>query len=750
MLMKKWILSLFAISAIHTISFAQDKVSVAPKLSPLTRQYLNNPAHEKGPMSGYVYRKDAAGKLYISALLQANKNLTVEALQQIGIIVGTRAGDVWTVQVPLDQVAVFTKIAGASYIQLDEPVFPAMDSVRKVTRVDSVHAGVNLPSAFSGKGVVLGILDVGFDYTHPLFSDTSGTGYRVRKIWEEKSTGTPPAGFSFGNEITDPAVMHSTGTDIATQSHGTHVAGIAGGSGMGSNSTNTQYRGIAFSSDVVLVGITPPQSQWMNTGMTDLIDGMNYVYSYAGSVGKPAVVNLSWGCSVGSHDGLSLFSRAVDNLTGTGKLFVCSAGNNGSDAVHLQKIMTASDTLLNTFVTFSEYLDAKKIWVDIWGDSAKSFCARVTLYNGSAAGNTTGYICLDNTTHSQYLIGAAGDTCFVDMSTSSAEFNGKPRIFITLYNKGADAVNLTIKSSDAKMNLFEGYVQNSSGYYGAFTNGGFSWAVNGTTSMTTSDFATTNSAISVGAFAARNSFVNVSGGTENYTNYVSRGRIVPFSSRGPTLDGRVSPHIAAPGFLVASGVNSYDTSFQPNGSNYSEVVNSFTSNGRDYHYAMLSGTSMSGPVVAGIVALMLEADPKLDPWRAKDIIAQTAILDVYTGALTAAGNNTWGHGKVNAYAAIKRVIQTQSINQVTGTGLIWSLYPNPGNGVFHITCSAAKQEVVKVEVCDMMGRILLQKDWQLGNGNNATTLDATGFARGIYFTRLTTGKQISTIKMLVE
>ncbi len=702
--MKRFLFLLIMLSGIGYSAGAKE--STVAILSPLTQQYLLRAAHTAGPVSGYVYRQDAAGNLFISALVQSNGHLQEESLRQIGAIVGVKAGAIWTVHVPLGQVIAFTQVAGAQYIQLDEPVYPAMDSVRKVTRVDSVHAGINLPMAFTGNNVVLGIMDVGFDYTHPLFYDTTGNRYRVRRIWEEKTTGTPPAGYSFGREITDTMAMRASGSDNTHQSHGTHVAGIAGGSGFGSSSTNSRFRGIGFNTDVVLVGITPPQSQWMNTGMSDLIEGMKYIYDYAASAGKPAVVNLSWGCSTGSHDGLSLFSKAVDALTGSGKLFVCSAGNTGADNIHLQKSFTTADTIFNTFISFSPYLAEKKTWIDIWGDTAKTFCAKITLYNGATAGNSTGFICLDNTTHSTYLIGSAGDTCFVDMTTSAADFNGKPRIFLSLRNKAADAVNLTLKSSDAKVNMWDGYVENSSGYYGAFTNGGMSWAVNGNTDMTTSDFSATKSAISVGAFSSRNRYTNISGAQQTGS---SLWRIATFSSHGPTADSRINPDIAAPGYFVVSGVNSYDSSFMPGGSSYYSVFSAFPMNGKTYTYGVLSGTSMSSPAVSGIAALLLEANPNLTPQGVKDVLAQTAIIDTYTGALTPAGNNIWGHGKVNAYAAIRKVLQDLSVNQVVSNSMKWSLYPNPNSGVFTIACASLKSTTAAFEIGDVTGRIILQK-----------------------------------------
>ena len=58
-----------------------------------------------------------------------------------------------------------------------------MDDARFGTRVDSVHAGYNLPQPYHGEGVLIGVLDWGFDYTHPNFLDTTLSESRIRGVW---------------------------------------------------------------------------------------------------------------------------------------------------------------------------------------------------------------------------------------------------------------------------------------------------------------------------------------------------------------------------------------------------------------------------------------------------------------------------------------------------------------------------------------------------------------------------------------
>ena len=112
-------------------------------------------------------------------------------------------------------------------------------------RVDSVRMAINLPQEYTGEGVIIGITDWGFDYTHPVFYDTNMIHYRVLRAWDQfKTSGPAPAGFDYGTEYVGAEALLTAQCDTSNvydyAYHGTHCAGIAGGAGAG-----TIYRGIA-------------------------------------------------------------------------------------------------------------------------------------------------------------------------------------------------------------------------------------------------------------------------------------------------------------------------------------------------------------------------------------------------------------------------------------------------------------------------------------------------------------------------
>jgi minor extracellular serine protease Vpr len=618
-----------------------------------------------------------------------------------------------------------------------------------------VHKAVNLNTPFSGKDVVVGVIDFGFDYNHPVFYDTLGVRYRIKRVWELNGTGTPPPGYTYGNELTDTAAIKAKGTDNTQQTHGTAVAGIAAGSGYGS-ALNSRYRGMAYDADLVLVGVRRDsiEQQWLEGSFSDFIDGINYIFKYASSVGKPAVVNISWGSQSGPHDGSTLFNEACDNLTGSGKIVVMSAGNEGEEKIHLAKTFTPTDSTIHTFLDFVPDF-YKRTWIDAWGDAGKTFCAQATLYKNGVAGNATGFVCINNSIETQYLIGENGtDTCTVEFISSDAEFNGRPRLTMNIYNKAADSIGITFKGTDGHIDMWNEYY-----YYGYthsflsdFNNHGYAWAENGNTVSTVSDMGSGKHVLLIGAYASKIQWRDINGFSHSYGGYAEVGKMVPFSSHGPMLDGRVKPDIAAPGLTMATAVSSYATDYTPTGAKSNNVVTAYTEpvTNKKYYFSEFIGTSASGPVASGIVALMLQADPYMFPFHVRDILAQTAITDVQTGTLPPQGDNTWGHGKINAYGAVKMAIQTAGLYQFAGKKLDCALYPNPNNGNFTIDYDTDKQETISIEIYNITGKLVATKQVHSYAGNNQYELQPDALPSGLYIVKLSSEEGKASIKMMVQ
>lgn len=730
-----------------------------PGLSPLTRLYLSDLQHlsnNEARPQGYLYKKRADGVICVSAIIKIREGKSAAldaALRALNISVGTRAGTIWTVQVPLNRVPAFTALKEIAYIQLDEPVVPNLDVAREMTRTDSVHQGILLPQGYSGKNVLVGIMDFGFDYNHPTMYDTSGNRYRILKAWEMNTSGTPPTGFTYGTEITDTTALKTRLTDDILQTHGSGVAGLAAGSGYG---TGGRLRGMAYESDMILVGVRRDSlgGQWLTGGFSDFIDGVNYMMQQATALSRPIVINISWGSHSGPHDGSSLVNQAFDAMSGPGKLIVMSAGNEGGTNLHLSKTFTPTDSVLSTFLQFSS-TPVKRTWVDIWGDTAKTFCVKTSLYtNGGVEGNSTGVICIDNTTKTHMLISKNGlDTCFVQTITSASEYNMKPRVTLNIYNKSNDSVAIRVSGTDGAIDMWNEYY-----YYGytyryncQFSNMGYSWATNGNRDMTISDMGAGKSTLLVGAYISRTKFTNIDGTPLGYTG--TPGQITSFSSKGPYADGRIKPDITAPGLTIATACNSQDAEYLPGGSSAQLLVDKFVHplSGKTYYYSEFSGTSASAPIAAGIVALLLQIDPKLTPARLSKLLGETAITDFFTSTLPAAGTNTWGKGKINAYGAVRSLLKELNIRTVRGSeSLDLVLMPNPNAGTFQLDLQSAKSSDYSVSVHDLSGRLVYTTIWKTDAGHNMLPLNLTGLTSGTYLVSVGNERGTTTIKAQIQ
>ena len=112
------------------------------------------------------------------------------------------------------------------------------------------------------------------------------------------------------------------------------------------------------------------------------------------------------------------------------------------------------------------------------------------------------------------------------------------------------------------------------------------------------------------------------------------------SAAGPTADGRRGVTVCAPGDRIVAAY-ARDAEWAERRSN---IV------GDDGGmYGISSGTSAASALVGGVVALMLERNPGLDAAQVKTILQETARQDEHTGAVP---NASWGHGKLDAWAAV--------------------------------------------------------------------------------------------------
>lgn len=666
------------------------------------------------------------GRCMVGFLGKVNADFDPAAVDRSVVHVGARIGDVLSFRVDAQHLDAAASIPGLAYAELAGVARPNLDKLVRSIHADSVQHGINLPQPYTGEGVLIGVLDWGFDYTHPMFYDTSMTQYRIRAAWDQfRQAGPAPAGYGYGAEFATPAALLAAQGDTAGvysyALHGTHVAGIAGGGGAG-----TAYRGVAYGAEYLFCSFLVDAAA--------ALDGVGWMQQKAQQDGKRLVVNMSWGLYyMGTLDGHSLLSQALDQFSGEGVVFCISAGNNGDVNFHLQKDF-AGDTLRSR-VQFYPYGANPHTWgqsLTLWGAPGASFSAGFQVldidYNPYMA--TPWYHTATQPAYLDSFLVHNSDTVFFNLAAEAANpLNGRPHFRLRIKNTNT-ALKVIMQATAPSgtvhcWNVTE--LDNDVGNWGqAFQGGQPGWAA-GDAQYGIGEPACTESAITV---AACQSTTWTSGGTP------INGGIAGFSSFGPTLDGRIKPDITAPGLSIASSISSFtDNSYSP--------ILQVPFQGRNYPFARLSGTSMAAPAATGTVALLLQADPTLTPAGIRDIIRNSALTDNKTGVIPPGGSTRWGMGKLNAYHAVTEALGISGVGTTDSPRM--GLWPNPAGGMFWI--SPPFTGTVQLTVTDALARTVLTG---IRAGDAPIMVDASAWPAGVYLLRVEQNGQHLMRKVVKE
>lgn len=234
------------------------------------------------------------------------------------------------------------------------------------------------------------------------------------------------------------------------------------------------------------------------------------------------------------------------------------------------------------------------------------------------------------------------------------------------------------------------------------------------------------SVISVGATGYRTGFVNYQGEYHEY-NQGTHGARSDYSSVGPTFDERIKPDVMAPGTNVISSYSSYYLEAKPDARDIGSDVEHFDFRGRTYAWNSNSGTSMSTPVVAGAIALWLEANPMLTRQDVMGIIERTS--KHYDPSLTYP-NNFYGYGEIDVYAGLLDVLGISGIKEIShhqpkDIGI--SLSPE---GLLIVSGVPLLGQEVTVRVYSVAGVLVSTQRGHAADGS--FTLSMQSLPRGVY------------------
>lgn len=587
----------------------------------------------------------------IPVLMRADVNRTSQFIREQKGIVKFQTKNIISALIDVNTIQLLNKQDFVYWIDCPAgKLLPLNDVMVKHNNVDSAFSGMwPLEQAYDGTGVVVGIIDAPFDYKHGDFTDAFGNT-RIQYLWDQNTEGTHPAMYAYGNECDSTQLAEGTCAhdDIDYYySHGTGVTGTAAGSG---NATGN-YRGVAPNADIVLVSL-----DFGSDFLSNAVDAVAYIFEKADAMGKPCVINTSFGTYTGSHDGQDITAQAIAELINEkpGRAVVSAAGNAGNAKIHLGYEVTSTPQ----FTWFSKLSYTNAVYFQVWADSADFDDVNFSISADDPADYTSkGSTPLHNILSDYDLSGGMIDGT-VDSVYDDATFTGTVDITAQLKN-GTYLLEIFIVP------------QNTAHYWRFSTSGNGRFDVWSTEAFTGySNFITTlpdetvfpeivnyklpdtdqsivgswqcsDDVITVGSYVNRDTMTNYYGVYPTLTDTV--GQLFYSSSHGPTRDHRIKPDITATGARVLSSGSEVVTSWLID-------IGAAAYIAQDGEHFLFNGTSFASPCVAGTVALYLQKNPEATASEIKNALLTSAKQDDFTGY--ALPDNRWGYGKLNAFRAL--------------------------------------------------------------------------------------------------
>ena len=636
-----FILLIIIFSSFHILtgfSFGDD----LQKLDPLLKSFLlSNDRINLAPGLNDQERfpSDKSNPI-LNTMIKINGNPNI--LASVGVKVRAGGGNIVTADVPAKSLSKLIALPNVVYVQLARKMqlcremSPKLDVSIPEIRADQAWA--SNPS-YTGKGVIVGIIDTGIDWNHPDFLGTDGRT-RIQYIWDQ-TVHTPdryPNGFFYGTEWTKNDIDAGICGEMDGDGHGTHVASTIAGNSKGYHN----FTGVAPEADIIVV-----KTSFNNS---DIYDAAVYIFDKADRLGKPAVINMSFGSEWGPHDGTEIMDQALDDLLQKPKrAIVASAGNDGGRSVHAG-VTSLRSPIGDSYpwLGIRPLIGAGFLPVEVWYDPKSTIAIRLLMpinKNGDVDDFGVGWVKKGES--QQFTIDTGplkGANVTIDATTLASKTIYPNFNYISIRISNGDDSSIPIDDYyyaiefDGAGYGFDAYVP----YYALWAKNtnipssakfpDKSFLIEGDGDKTIITPSSASNVISVASYTTKSSWVDSENRIRNENLTV--GKISDFSSRGPLLNGNQKPDISAPGEMITAA-------FSSDGFSDSRHVS------RDGMHVAFRGTSMSCPHVVGAVALLFQQNPKLSASEIKSKLTLSAVDQGPVG-----WDKAWGAGKLDVLSAL--------------------------------------------------------------------------------------------------
>ncbi|KAI5861047.1 subtilisin-like protein [Durotheca rogersii] len=434
-----------------------------------------------------------------------------------------------------------------------------------MTQVDKLHA-----EGYTGKGIRIGLVDTGVDYTHPALGGCFGPGCLVEYGYDFK-----------GDNDTSPVPVPDPDPFDNCVGHGTHVAGII--------AAQLNEHGFTGAAPGVKLGMYKATGCGGETTNDMLIAAFNAAFEDGSDI-------IS--CSAGDDSGWSSdpWAIAASRIAAAGVPVVVAPGNSGhlglwypstpASGINVTAVGSVENSVLPSMAKAATYTvdDAAETTAFGLQFGSPTYSVNVTLplwaVSNDTASETDACAALPDDTPdlSEKVVllrmPTSGSDCTVESQAGNLAAKGAQ--YVLWYSQtGADLPSLWLRNEEIKA------VATASSRFGAkivpLLAGG------------------SNITVQINDWSSSGLYI------ENLDNPVSGGYMSRSTSWGPTQEVNVKPQVAAPGGDILS--------------TYPLALGG---------YGVLSGTSMSTPLLAGIFALVAEARGTRDPQTLQRLVAATA------------------------------------------------------------------------------------------------------------------------------
>lgn len=247
--------------------------------------------------------------------------------------------------------SIFTYIPEITWWNASFPMSSLIDVTNSLESGESINFAVgtdyikNNPYVnVTGKGILIAIIDSGIDYLHKDLVTKDGKS-KIVYLWDQESSlGKPPTGMIYGSEFTNEEIneaIKSNNPNLSTDKigTGTAIAGILVGQG----NINKEYIGIAKDSELVVIKLRSNDGVYKEDKVsyetTDFLGAITYAISIAKKENKPMIINLT----IGARSSTDVEATILDTypvFNRPGMIIVSGAGNQGNTDIHYSGYFT--------------------------------------------------------------------------------------------------------------------------------------------------------------------------------------------------------------------------------------------------------------------------------------------------------------------------------------------------------------------------------------------------------------------------